>query len=174
MKSDPLANADKEKTNILMYCTGGIRCDVYSAILRQRGFRNLYSLKGGVSYYLQNEGPARWRGNLFVFDSRLSLHPTAYKPEVMITEKDQQNVNNTFARCYICGSQLCDLRHRNCANLDCNLLFLCCRGCVYLHRGCCCLGCMSAPRLRPVLPGNQRYDKWHNYRDLKLLSNLTS
>lgn len=91
---------------------------------RQRGFRNLYSLKGGVSYYLQNEGPARWHGNLFVFDSRLSLHPTAYKPEVMITEKDQQNVNNTFARCYICGSQLCDLRHRNCANLDCNLLFL--------------------------------------------------
>lgn len=174
MKSDPLANADKEKTNILMYCTGGIRCDVYSAILRQRGFRNLYSLKGGVSYYLQNEGPAWWRGNLFVFDSRLSLRPTAYKPEVMITEKDQQNVNNTFARCYICGSQLCDLRHRNCANLDCNLLFLCCRGCVYLHRGCCCLGCMSAPRLRPVLPGNQRYEKWHNYRDLKLLSNLTS
>ncbi|KAK4844893.1 hypothetical protein QYF36_025763 [Acer negundo] len=123
--SDPLANVDKEKVNVLMYCTGGIRCDVYSTILRQRGFKNLYTLKGGVSHYLENEGPVKWVGNLFVFDSRLSLPPSTYKPEA-ITEANSINKvsENPFATCYICGTEVREPRHRNCANLDCNLLFL--------------------------------------------------
>ncbi|RVW72100.1 Rhodanese-like domain-containing protein 8, chloroplastic [Vitis vinifera] len=123
--SDPLANVDKEKTDILMYCTGGIRCDVYSAILRQRGFQNLYTLKGGVSHYLEKEGPVEWIGNLFVFDSRLSLPPSTYKTEAVSETSGAHQVSegSTFARCYICNSQLHELRHRNCANLDCNLLF---------------------------------------------------
>ncbi|KAL6909322.1 hypothetical protein ACP4OV_001603 [Aristida adscensionis] len=79
---DPLQGVDKEKTDILMYCTGGIRCDVYSTILRKKGFRNLYSaLEGGVSNYLKTEGSAGWVGNLFVFDGRLSLPPATFKPE---------------------------------------------------------------------------------------------
>ncbi|KAM3702965.1 hypothetical protein ACJW31_04G062400 [Castanea mollissima] len=167
--SDPLANVDKEKTDILMYCTGGIRCDVYSTILRQQGFQNLYTLKGGVSHYLKNEGPAEWVGNLFVFDSRLSLPPSAYKPKSMVKVSKGELVskNNPFARCYICGSQVSELRHRNCANLDCNLLFLCCKDCVKDFRGCCCVNCITAPRLRPVLSEHQRYKKWHIYRDLE-------
>ncbi|XP_059443023.1 LOW QUALITY PROTEIN: rhodanese-like domain-containing protein 8, chloroplastic [Corylus avellana] len=167
--SDPLANVDKEKTDILMYCTGGIRCDVYSTILRQRGFQNLYSLKGGVSHYLKTEGPAEWVGNLFVFDSRLSLPPSSYKPEAIVNAARSEQVSqcNTFSRCYVCGSQVSELRHRNCANLDCNLLFLCCIDCVKDLRGCCCVNCITAPRLRPVLPGHQRYAKWHLYRDLE-------
>ncbi|KAJ0105812.1 hypothetical protein Patl1_19445 [Pistacia atlantica] len=125
LASDPLANVDKEKTDILMYCTGGIRCDVYSTILRRRGFRNLYTLKGGVSHYLKNEGPVEWVGNLFVFDSRLSLPPGTYKPEATTeANKTGQVSENPFAMCYICDSQISELRHRNCANLDCNLLFL--------------------------------------------------
>ncbi|KAK9282808.1 hypothetical protein L1049_011030 [Liquidambar formosana] len=173
--SDPLADVDKERTNILMYCTGGIRCDVYSSILRQRGFQNLFTLKGGVSHYLENEGPVEWIGNLFVFDSRLSLPPSAYKPEAttQASKTQQASENSTFARCYICGSQLSDLRHRNCANLDCNLLFLCCKDCVKDLKGCCCLDCMFAPRLRPLLPENQRYKKWHIYRDMELQSKST-
>ncbi|KAM7479570.1 hypothetical protein LguiA_027783 [Lonicera macranthoides] len=170
--SDPLAGVDKEKTDILMYCTGGIRCDVYSAILRQRGFKNLYTLKGGISHYLENEGPVDWVGNLFVFDSRLSLPPCAYEHKVMTEESRTQEVpkNSSFGRCYICGSQISKLRHRNCANLDCNLLFLCCEGCTNNLRGCCCSQCTSATRLRPVLPGPQRYKKWHYYRDLEVQS----
>ncbi|GAY65115.1 hypothetical protein CUMW_238760, partial [Citrus unshiu] len=122
---DPLADLDKEKTDILMYCTGGIRCDVYSTILRQRGFHNLYALKGGVSHYLENEGPVEWVGNLFVFDSRLSLPPSAYKPDAVSEARMIGKVpENPFATCYICSSQVRELRHRNCANLDCNLLFL--------------------------------------------------
>lgn len=174
--SDPLADVDKEKTDILMYCTGGIRCDVFSTILRQRGFQNLYSLEGGVSNFLKNEGPVKWTGNLFVFDARLSLPPSSYKPSAMdeATKNQEASKNNAFARCYICGSQVCELRHRNCANLDCNLLFLCCTVCVKDLRGCCCPNCTTAPRLRPVLPGHQRYQKWHIYRDSELHSKLTS
>ncbi|XP_061988021.1 rhodanese-like domain-containing protein 8, chloroplastic [Rosa rugosa] len=172
--ADPLANVDKE-TDILMYCTGGIRCDVYSTILRQQGFQNLYTLKGGVSHYLKNEGPVQWVGNLFVFDSRLSLPPATYKPEA-ITEPNRVEVseNNTFARCYICGLEVCELRHRNCANLDCNLLYLCCMNCVEDLRGCCCSKCTTAPRLRPVLQGPHRYEKWHTYRDLISQSKSTA
>ncbi|KAL5993513.1 hypothetical protein ACLOJK_014438 [Asimina triloba] len=123
--SDPLVDVDKENTDILMYCTGGIRCDVYSAILRQKGFQNLYTLKGGVSHYLGSEGPAEWVGNLFVFDSRLSLPPSAYKPEAGAEEESELiSKSSNFARCYVCLSKVHELRHRNCANLDCNLLFL--------------------------------------------------
>ncbi|ERN09510.1 hypothetical protein AMTR_s00029p00123460 [Amborella trichopoda] len=170
--SDPLAGIDREATDILMYCTGGIRCDVYSTMLRQRGFQNLYTLKGGVSHYLEKEGPAEWVGNLFVFDSRLSLPPSAYKPEAIsngyngIPHLNPTNEgNNTFLRCRICGSFLSEYRHRNCANLDCNLLFLSCSDCVRELKGCCSMNCTSAPRLRPVLPGHRRYEKWHVYRD---------
>lgn len=172
--SDPLANVDKEKTNILMYCTGGIRCDVYSTILRQRGFQNLYTLKGGVSHYLQNEGPVEWVGNLFVFDDRLSLPPSAYNPEdTTVPSSNPQGCKNIlFANCYICGSQVSELRHRNCANIDCNLLFLCCMECVRDLKGCCCPQCTTAPRLRPVLPGNQRYKKWYMYRELEVQNEL--
>ncbi|XP_006580384.1 rhodanese-like domain-containing protein 8, chloroplastic isoform X3 [Glycine soja] len=125
--SDPLSNVDKEKANILMYCTGGIRCDVYSSILRQQGFQNLYTLKGGVSHYLKNEGPAEWVGNLFVFDSRLSLPPSIYYTGAT-TEAESTPVSgdDNFAKCYVCSLEVSELRHRNCANLDCNLLFLLC------------------------------------------------
>ncbi|KAG5041847.1 hypothetical protein JHK85_014323 [Glycine max] len=117
--SDPLSNVDKEKANILMYCTGGIRCDVYSSILRQQGFQNLYTLKGGVSHYLKNEGPAEWVGNLFVFDSRLSLPPSIYYTGAT-TEAESTPVSgdDNFAKCYVCSLEVSELRHRNCANLD--------------------------------------------------------
>ncbi|OMP08504.1 hypothetical protein COLO4_06405 [Corchorus olitorius] len=125
VSSDLLSNVDKEKTDIMMYCTGGIRCDVYSTILRKQGFRNLYTLEGGISNYLKTEGPIKWVGNLFTFDSRLSLPPSAFhqtRSEASTTQQDFQN--DKFAKCYVCGSDVSELRHRNCANLDCNLLFL--------------------------------------------------
>ncbi|XP_057818584.1 rhodanese-like domain-containing protein 8, chloroplastic isoform X2 [Cryptomeria japonica] len=179
--SDPLARIDKENTDILMYCTGGIRCDVYSAILRKKGFQNLYTLKGGISHYLKEEGPFKWIGNLFVFDSRLSVAPKVYKPidaaNIQRTgsrneriEDDEDSLelyNGTFGRCYLCGSHLAELRHRNCANPDCNRLILSCHECVENFRGCCSTPCTSAPRLRPILRDGHRYERWHVYRDSK-------
>uniref|UniRef100_A0A0D3FRQ1 Rhodanese domain-containing protein n=1 Tax=Oryza barthii TaxID=65489 RepID=A0A0D3FRQ1_9ORYZ len=170
--SDPLNGIDKENTDILMYCTGGIRCDVYSTILRKKGFRNLYTLKGGVSNYLK-EGSAGWVGNLFVFDGRLSLPPATYKPgagddDDEEEEEGRNRSSSELGRCYACGSEVVELRHRNCANIDCNRLYLCCGRCVEELRGCCGEGCTAAPRLRPLLPSHQRYHKWHLYRHLDL------
>ncbi|KAF2942485.1 rhodanese-like domain-containing protein 8, chloroplastic [Oryza sativa Japonica Group] len=171
--SDPLNGIDKENTDILMYCTGGIRCDVYSTILRKKGFRNLYTLKGGVSNYLKEEGSAGWVGNLFVFDGRLSLPPATYKPgagddDDEEEEEGRNRSSSELGRCYACGSEVVELRHRNCANIDCNRLYLCCGRCVEELRGCCGEGCTAAPRLRPLLPSHQRYHKWHLYRHLDL------
>uniref|UniRef100_J3LV17 Rhodanese domain-containing protein n=1 Tax=Oryza brachyantha TaxID=4533 RepID=J3LV17_ORYBR len=172
--SDPLNGIDKENTDILMYCTGGIRCDMYSTILRKKGFRNLYTLKGGVSNYLKEEGSAGWVGNLFVFDGRLSLPPVTFKPvagAAAAAADDDEGRNRSsseLGRCYACGSEVVELRHRNCANIDCNRLYLCCRRCVGELRGCCCQICTAAPRLRPLLPPHQRYQKWHHYRHLDL------
>lgn len=88
---------------------------------RQHGFQNLYTLKGGVSHYIKNEGAAEWVGNLFVFDSRLSLPPPVAIPEGRMTPVSS---DDKFAKCYTCNVEVSELRHRNCANLDCNLLFL--------------------------------------------------
>ncbi|KAG0493724.1 hypothetical protein HPP92_004718 [Vanilla planifolia] len=155
--SDALTNVDRERIDILMYCTGGIRCDIYSTILRQRGFQNLYTLHGGVSHYLTSKGSVGWVGNLFVFDSRLSMAPSSFNPRIGPDKRSEVvSENGVFARCYVCASPVQDFRHRNCANLDCNRLFLCCGPCVKDFMGCCCPDCTKAPRLRPVLPGHQR------------------
>jgi predicted sulfurtransferase len=58
-----------------MYCTGGIRCDVYSALLKQKGFKNLYTLHGGIQHYLREAGSEHWDGSLFVFDGRMAINP---------------------------------------------------------------------------------------------------
>lgn len=177
--SDPLAGVDKASTDIMMYCTGGIRCDVYSVILRQKGFQNLYTLKGGITQYLKEEGHFKWIGNLFVFDSRLSVSPNVFKP-INATKKQRRVLshgeiqgdqdylafcNSTFGRCHLCGSLLSEMRHRNCANLDCNRLILSCQECVQEYKGCCSTICKSAPRLRPILYDAQPYERWHKYRD---------
>lgn len=59
-----------------MYCTGGIRCDVYSTFLRKKGYNNLFSLEGGVHNYFDKEGGDLWNGSLFVFDERLAVPPS--------------------------------------------------------------------------------------------------
>ncbi|XP_039808417.1 rhodanese-like domain-containing protein 8, chloroplastic isoform X8 [Panicum virgatum] len=173
--SDPLNGVDKEKTDILMYCTGGIRCDVYSTILRcwwwlcrKKGFQNLYTLEGGVSNYLKAEGPAGWVGNLFVFDGRLSLPPATFRRPAACwpsSPSEEEKERRWVGRCYACGSEVVELRHRNCANIDCNRLYMSCGWCAEELAGCCCSDCKAAPRLRPLLPGHQRYLKWHVYRD---------
>ncbi|XP_031282416.1 rhodanese-like domain-containing protein 8, chloroplastic [Pistacia vera] len=106
------------------------------------GFRNFYTLKGVVSHYLKNEGPVEWVGNLFMFDSCLSLPPATYKPEAMTeARKTGQVSENPFATCYICDSQISELR--------------CYSDCVKTLRGCCCINCTTAPRLTPLLPGHE-------------------
>ncbi len=57
----------------MMYCTGGIRCELYSAVLKDLGFEKVYQLDGGIINYGLQEGGELWNGKLFVFDDRLAV-----------------------------------------------------------------------------------------------------
>jgi predicted sulfurtransferase len=124
-----------------MYCTGGIRCDVYSTFLRQQGFESLYTLEGGVQNYLESEGSAGWNGSLYVFDDRMAVSAE----QLLGDETDGAMPSAT--PCALCGAQP-DLPHINCANVDCNLLFIACKSCKERLKSCCCEDCRdNAPRL---------------------------
>jgi len=129
-------------TPVMMYCTGGIRCDVYSTYLKQKGFDNLYTLEGGIQNYMKQEGLDHWKGSLYVFDGRMAIRPN----------KDKQEPLEAVADCALCGGKAI-LPHLNCANVDCNKLFLACQECKEAFKGCCCEACQEAPRLlRPIQP----------------------
>lgn len=123
---------DKDKT-VVMYCTGGIRCEKASAWLRHNGFRNVYQLKGGIIEYarqVQQEGlKNKFRGKNFVFDRRLA-------------EKISDEV---IAQCHQCGAPADT--HTNCRNEGCHLLFIQCEGCAQRYNGCCCAECMQVVAL---------------------------
>lgn len=154
----PLRNIDPE-TPVMMMCTGGIRCDVYSTLLKAKGFKNLYTLEGGIQNYFRQEGSDYWDGSLFVFDGRMALSP-------------EEARNGTVAKgprpaavpCQICGSPDSEVPHVNCANIDCNELFIACAKCKQELNGCCCQECMQAPRLlRPAKFGGGNYGTWNTY-----------
>lgn len=125
---------DPKETKVMMYCTGGIRCELYSSLLKKEGFENVYQLDGGVIDYGLKEGSEHWRGKLFVFDDRLAVPIAEDKDEII-------------SRCRHCDA-LSDV-YFNCANMDCNELFLCCPVCAEKLLGCCSEGCKGAPRVRP-------------------------
>jgi hypothetical protein len=102
-----------------MYCTGGIRCDVYSAKLRQQGFSNMFTLAGGVQAYLRDEGDSKWEGELFVFDDRLA---TPNMPKLAMNGMKPHVGDRP---CFCCQQPIAAPPHHNCANVDCNRLFLC-------------------------------------------------
>lgn len=62
----------KDKT-VLMYCTGGIRCEKASALFRSKGFKNVFQLHGGIAAYQEEFGNEHWQGECFVFDQRMTV-----------------------------------------------------------------------------------------------------
>ena len=171
-----------------MYCTGGIRCDVYSAYLKQRGFQRLYSLKGGVQNYFDSVGGSHWNGSLYVFDERMAVAPgnmqgpaaegcpasaesaagfsTGDAGAAEAAGVQQQGGLPAAQPCALCGGAA-QLPHLNCANVDCNLLFLACPGCRQQLQGCCCAECRDgAPRLlRPIASIGKGYQRMGLYVD---------
>ena len=101
---------DPKETVVMMYCTGGIRCEFYSALMKNEGFDKVYQLDGGVINYGLEKGSEHWKGKLFVFDDRLVV--------------PLEEGNEPIGCCTHCGSQ--NDVYYNCANMDCNELFLCC------------------------------------------------
>lgn len=116
-----------EEKNIIMYCTGGIRCEKASAFMLHKGFQNVFHLEGGIINYArqaQSEAlPSKFIGKNFVFDDRLGERITA----------------DVIATCHQCG-KACD-DHTNCKNDGCHLLFIQCKECAAEMEGCCSKAC---------------------------------
>lgn len=145
---------DPQKTSVMMYCTGGIRCELYSSILVEKGFDKVFQLQGGVINYGLKQGSKHWLGKLFVFDDRLAVPISPEKTKVI-------------SHCHYC--QKPNDSYVNCANMDCNILFLCCSDCLKQHLGCCKEDCKSAERLRPFQEAttHKPFRKKHNYPHIK-------
>lgn len=123
----------KEDQKILLYCTGGIRCEKTSAWLKSKGFNDVNQLHGGIiDYYRQVEEEGlenKFIGKNFVFDGRLG-------------EKISGEV---ISNCHQCNEK-CD-SHTNCAWEGCHILFLQCTTCSEQMKGCCSPECFTAYQL---------------------------
>ena len=119
----------KEYKNLLMYCTGGIRCEKASAYYKHKGFKNVFQLEGGIIEYtrqVKSEGLAnKFIGKNFVFDHRRS-------------ERISEDV---ISSCHQCGKP-CDT-HTNCANEACHLLFIQCDECAEKMENTCSVECQD-------------------------------
>ncbi len=123
-----MMSANKEK-NIIMYCTGGIRCEKASAYMKHKGFKNVFHLEGGIIHYANTVKEKsllnKFHGKNFVFDDRLGER---------ITEE-------IIAQCHQCGAPADD--HTNCLNEACHLLFIQCNACKVKYTGCCSMECST-------------------------------
>ncbi|MEM9672199.1 MAG: rhodanese-related sulfurtransferase [Bacteroidota bacterium] len=124
---------DHQDKNIVMYCTGGIRCEKASAYFKHKGFPNVFQLEGGIIHYarqVQEKGiDNKFKGKNFVFDERLGERIT----------------DEIISRCHQCGAP-CDT-HTNCRNEACHLLFIQCDSCAKKYNGCCSSQCQDFVQL---------------------------
>ena len=161
----PLSGVDKDKP-IMMYCTGGIRCDVYSTVLKQQGYSNVFTLEGGVQAYFEEFGERedqRWDDHLFVFDSRLAMTPGGLPAS-------EAGAEAATLECYCCKEKKAPPPHRNCPNVDCNRLFLVCPACTSKYGGFCCPECGKASHVRPALLQPGRYQRYAHYTEGEAMS----
>ncbi len=118
----------KDKT-VVMYCTGGIRCEKASAYLKHKGFKDVYHLEGGIIKYARDAKekglPNKFIGKNFVFDERLNERIT----------------DDVIASCHQCGEPFDD--HSNCKNKACNLLFIQCSKCAQKFSNTCSVECQT-------------------------------
>ncbi|EOG6894044.1 rhodanese-related sulfurtransferase [Flavobacterium psychrophilum] len=126
----------KEDKNLVMYCTGGIRCEKASAYFKHQGFKNVFQLEGGIINYakqIKEENlESKFIGKNFVFDHRLGERIT----------------NDIVSQCHQCGKP-CD-NHTNCENEGCHLLFIQCDQCKLAMENCCSSECQEIIHLSLV------------------------
>ena len=125
---EDLMKEQKDK-NLLMYCTGGIRCEKASAWMRHQGFKNVFQLEGGIIEYtrqVKDQGlNNKFIGKNFVFDERLG----------------ERISGDIIAVCHQCGKPCDD--HTNCKNDGCHLLFIQCKECAEKFNHCCSESCQQ-------------------------------
>ncbi len=140
----------KEDKNLVMYCTGGIRCEKASAYYKHKGFKRVYQLEGGIIEYVRQvkelELENKYLGKNFVFDHR----------------RGERISEDIIAHCHQCG-EACD-SHINCANEACHLLFIQCVACSEKMDNCCSDACKAIA----ALP----YEEQKKLRKGKVISNL--
>lgn len=131
-KVEEMLDSDKDK-DIVMYCTGGIRCEKASAYLKHKGFKKVYQLDGGIIEYArqvnQHQLKNKFIGKNFVFDERLG-------------ERISQDI---ISKCHQCGKS-CDA-HTNCSNEACHILFIQCADCAEKYTSCCSKKCSEFQQL---------------------------
>ena len=119
----------EEEKNILLYCTGGIRCEKASSYLIRNGFKNVSQLQGGIIQYaheVKEKGlKSKFKGKNFVFDERLGERVT----------------DDILSKCHICKAP-CD-SHTDCKNDACHILFIQCKTCSKKLKGCCSKECKN-------------------------------
>lgn len=116
-----------QRNKLLLYCTGGIRCEKAGAYLKQKGYSQVYQLKGGIiayaKYVKKHKLNSYFIGKNFVFDGRMGERIT----------------DDVIANCHQCGKPCDD--HTNCQNDACHLLFIQCKDCQEEFKGCCSEEC---------------------------------
>lgn len=139
----------QKNKKVLLYCTGGIRCEKASAYLKHKGFSDVNQLHGGIIEYAQQVKkeniPSKFVGKNFVFDERLG----------------ERISDQIISHCHQCGA-ICDM-HTNCANNDCHLLFIQCSNCASEYNGCCSSECkhvLAAPENEKLIYRKQLRDKY--------------
>ncbi|MBK7762285.1 MAG: rhodanese-related sulfurtransferase [Bacteroidetes bacterium] len=120
---------DQKEKQIIMYCTGGIRCEKASAYMLHNGFENVYHVEGGIIHYAQKAKeqnlPIKFIGKNFVFDER----------------RGERISEDVIAKCHQCGEPADT--HTNCENPACHLLFIQCDACKEKSKGCCSVECTA-------------------------------
>lgn len=149
----------KEDQKILLYCTGGIRCEKTSAFLKHHGFSDVSQLHGGIIDYARQikdkDLPNLFHGKNFVFDERLG-----------------ENISNeVISHCHQC-EELSD-HHVNCANLECNLLFIQCPNCAKEMENCCSDECVDFIHLpedeqKDLRRGKKNQKRFHSHEKVDL------
>jgi UPF0176 protein len=112
---------------LILYCTGGIRCEKASAWFRHKGFAKVYQLEGGIIEYLRQVKAEnlenRFRGKNFVFDERMA----------------ERISGDVVSHCHLCGTPCDD--HRNCGSEACHILMIQCAACAARLDACCSEAC---------------------------------
>lgn len=117
---------DLKDKPVITYCTGGVRCEKASAYLKEKGFKNVRQLHGGIQRYGDLVGGKNFEGTMYVFDRRVHVPVNTVNPSVI-------------SECYHCGTKIA--RYLNCCNAKCNKQIICCQSCEDKWNGGCSLKC---------------------------------
>ena len=128
----------KDKT-IVTYCTGGIRCEKASAYMREKGFKDVYQIDGGILNFIQQWPDTYWEGGLFVFDDR------------KVVESNTKEELKYTSNCHFCNKPTS--YYINCHNLDCDKIIVCCHDCKIKEEYCCSDKCRNSSNKRKVFYG---------------------